>query len=37
MRTFIYFVGGSGARTLRSLIFLMASGVDLGKGNGPRP
>ena len=33
MRTFVYFVGGSGARTLRSLIFLMASGVDLGKGN----
>jgi len=33
MRTYVYFVGGSGARTLRSLIFLMASGVDLGKGN----
>ena len=33
MRTFVYFVGGSGARTLRSLLFLMASGVDLGKGN----
>ena len=32
MRTFVYFVGGSGARVLRSLIFLMASGVEL-KGN----
>lgn len=33
MKTFVFFIGGTGARVLRSLTMLMASGVELKKGD----
>lgn len=33
MRTFVFFIGGTGARVLRSLTMLMASGVSLKDGD----
>lgn len=33
MTTYVYFIGGTGARVLRSLTMLLASGVSIGRGN----
>ncbi|MBR5491957.1 MAG: hypothetical protein IKV77_02360 [Alistipes sp.] len=33
MTTYVYFIGGTGARVLRSLTMLLASGVSLGANN----
>ena len=33
MTTYVFFVGGTGARVLRSLVMLLASGVEIGANN----
>lgn len=33
MRTYLFLIGGTGSRVLRSLTMLLASGVSIGKGN----
>ncbi len=33
MTTYVYFIGGTGARVLKSLTMLLASGVSIGAGN----
>ena len=33
MTTYVFFIGGTGARVLRSLTMLLASGVSIGENN----
>ncbi len=33
MTTYVFFIGGTGARVLRSLVMLLASGVEIGANN----